>query len=262
MPQDQRPSQKTLREKIGKRGAPQFKYFNSFTEAEFNSVAVLICDELHRIREPSNIRFTRKERQSNLKQIEELLNVSKVAVFFIDDDQVVRPNEVGSVDYIKDYAQKNNCNILEYELDIQFRCGGSEAFKSREAESCRLAKELDICVKGLAENWSSMRFLGTSVYRDGENWKFEVQVYFGEVDPGMVKVELYADPMDDEGPMKVAMTREGAIPGVVNGYLYRARLPATLPADHYTPRIASLSSSSSRTFRRESHLMGALDCLE
>jgi DNA replication protein DnaC len=118
----------TLREKIGRRGAPQFKYFNSFTEAEFNSVDVLICDESHRIRETSNNRFTRKERQSNLRQIEELLNVSKVAVFFIDDDQVVRPNEVGSVDYIKDYAQKKNCNILEYELEIQFRCGGSEAF--------------------------------------------------------------------------------------------------------------------------------------
>jgi uncharacterized protein len=118
----------TLREKIGKRGAPQFKYFNSFTEAELNSLDVLICDESHRIRETSNNRFTRKERQSDLRQIEELLNVSKVAVFFIDDDQVVRPNEVGSVDYIKEYAQKNNCNILEYELDIQFRCGGSDAF--------------------------------------------------------------------------------------------------------------------------------------
>jgi glycogen phosphorylase len=113
----------------------------------------------------------------------------------------------------------------------------SEAFKSREAEGCRLAKELDIWAKGLAENWSSMRFLGTSVSRDGYDWKFEVQVYFGEIDPRVVKVELYADPMDDKGPMKVAMTREGAIPGVVNGNLYRARLTATLPADHYTPRI-------------------------
>ena len=72
----------TLREKIGRRGAPQFKYFNSFIEAEFNSVDVLICDESHRIRETSNNRFTRKERQSNLKQIEELLNVAKVAVLF------------------------------------------------------------------------------------------------------------------------------------------------------------------------------------
>jgi len=118
----------TLREKIGRRGSPQFKYFNSFTEAEFNSVDILICDEAHRIRDTSNNRFTKKEKQSKLKQIEELLNVAKVVVFFIDDDQVVRPNEVGSVRHIKDYAIRNNCNIFEYQLEIQFRCGGSEAF--------------------------------------------------------------------------------------------------------------------------------------
>jgi len=113
----------------------------------------------------------------------------------------------------------------------------SEAFKSREAEGCRLAKELDSWAKRLAENWSGMRFLGTSVSRDGEDWKFEVRVYLGEIDPSMVKVELYADPMDDKAPIKVAMTKEEPLAGVVNGYLYRARLPATRPAEHYTPRI-------------------------
>lgn len=118
----------TLRSKIGQRGVPQFKYFNSFTNAEPNSVDVLICDEAHRIRESSNNRFTKKDKRSNLKQIDELINASKVAVFFIDDDQVVRPNEVGSVSHIKKYARKLNCNVLEYELEIQFRCGGSEDF--------------------------------------------------------------------------------------------------------------------------------------
>ena len=82
-----------------------------------------------------------------------------------------------------------------------------------------------------------MRFLGTRVSRDGEDWKFEVQVYLGEIDPDMVKVELYADPMDDKGPIKVTMANEGLISGVVNGYLYGARLPAMRPAEHYTPRI-------------------------
>jgi starch phosphorylase len=114
----------------------------------------------------------------------------------------------------------------------------SEAFNSREAEGCRLAKELDIWAKRLSDNWRSMRFLGTSVSRDDEDWKFEVQVYIGEIDPSMVKVELFADPMIDKGPMNVTMTKEGPISGVVNGYLYRARLAANHPADHYTPRIA------------------------
>jgi DUF2075 family protein/phage repressor protein C with HTH and peptisase S24 domain/DNA replication protein DnaC len=118
----------TLRKIIGRRGSVQFKYFNSYRTAENNDVDVLICDEAHRIRETSNSRYTKKEKRSNLPQIQELINVSKVSVFFIDDHQVVRPNEIGSSDYIRDFAKKNDCKIFEYELETQFRCKGSEAF--------------------------------------------------------------------------------------------------------------------------------------
>ncbi len=118
----------TLRQQVKSRGAAQFKYFNSYSEAENNSIDVLIADEAHRIRETSFNRFTPKEKRTNVPQIEELLNASKVAAFFIDDDQIVRPGEIGSVQYIKDYAQKNNCKVFEYELEAQFRCNGSDAF--------------------------------------------------------------------------------------------------------------------------------------
>jgi len=118
----------TLRKIIGPRGAVQFKYFNSYGEAEPDSVDVLICDEAHRLRKNSFSRFTPKEKRTDQPQIGELLNAAKVAVFFIDDDQVVRPDEVGSSSYIKEYAQKTGCKIYEYELEAQFRCNGSSAF--------------------------------------------------------------------------------------------------------------------------------------
>jgi DUF2075 family protein len=118
----------TLREIIGARGSVQFKYFNSYSQAEQNMVDVIIADEAHRIRKTSNSRFTRRDERSNLPQIEELLQVSKVAVFFIDDKQVVRPDEIGSVEYIKSSAEVNKCRIFEYELEAQFRCNGSDAF--------------------------------------------------------------------------------------------------------------------------------------
>jgi hypothetical protein len=51
-------------------------------------------------------------------------------VFFIDDLQVVRPGEIGSTGYIKEYAQRASCNIFEYQLEAQFRCSGSEGIKS------------------------------------------------------------------------------------------------------------------------------------
>ena len=118
----------TLRKIIGSRGSVQFKYFNSYSQAEQNMVDVIIADEAHRIRRTSNSRFTRRDKRSDLSQIEELLRVSKVAVFFIDDKQVVRPDEIGSVEYIKCNAEANRCKIFEYELEAQFRCNGSDAF--------------------------------------------------------------------------------------------------------------------------------------
>jgi DUF2075 family protein/DNA replication protein DnaC len=118
----------TLRKIIGFRGAVQFKYFNSYSDAERDVVDVLIADEAHRIRETSNSRFTPALQKSNATQIEELINAAKVGVFFIDDNQIVRPNEIGSAEYIKERAEKNNCKYFEYELEAQFRCSGSDAF--------------------------------------------------------------------------------------------------------------------------------------
>ncbi|MBL7837020.1 MAG: DUF2075 domain-containing protein [Bacteroidetes bacterium] len=118
----------TLWEIIGKRGSAQFKYFNSYSTAINNEIDVLICDEAHRIRETSNNRFTPAIKRSNLFQIEEIMNACKVSVFFIDDAQIVRPNEIGSVAHIKEYAEKYKAKVFEYELEAQFRCNGSDAF--------------------------------------------------------------------------------------------------------------------------------------
>jgi uncharacterized protein len=118
----------TLRNKIGPRGSAQFKYFNSYSDADANSIDVLICDEAHRLRETSDNRFTPKNQRTDIPQVHELLNAAKCTVFFIDDNQIVRPNEIGSVDYIVAEATKGKCKIFEYELEAQFRCAGSDAF--------------------------------------------------------------------------------------------------------------------------------------
>lgn len=115
----------TLRNVIGRRGSVQFKYFNSYAAALPDEVDVLICDESHRIRETSNTRFQKKSEQP---QVTELIRAARVNVFFIDDDQVVRPGEIGSTDYIIKAGNDLKTNIEEFTLDIQFRCAGSQGF--------------------------------------------------------------------------------------------------------------------------------------
>jgi DUF2075 family protein len=138
----------TLRKIIGNRGSIQFRYFNGYQEANPDAVDVLICDEAHRIREISASRFTPKKKRTGKPQIQELINASRVSVFFIDQDQVVRQDEVGSVKYIREFAEKNNCLLFEHELEIQFRCSGSEAFVNWINNTLGIAKTANVLWTG------------------------------------------------------------------------------------------------------------------
>jgi hypothetical protein len=118
----------TLRDLIGGSSQVILKYFNSYTDAKSNCVEVLICDESHRIRQTSNSRFTPAARRRQTPQVQEILEAAQVAVFLIDDYQVVRPNEIGSSVYIKEQAMAVGATVSDFELDVQFRCAGSAGF--------------------------------------------------------------------------------------------------------------------------------------
>jgi DUF2075 family protein len=118
----------TLRKIVGSRADKLFKYFNSFTKHHENEINVLICDEAHRIRKTSDSRYTRREERSNIPQVDELIKAAKVSIFFIDDYQVVTPQEIGTTELLKETAKKFNAEIFEFELKTQFRCSGSDGY--------------------------------------------------------------------------------------------------------------------------------------
>ncbi|MET9141385.1 DUF2075 domain-containing protein [Streptomyces parvulus] len=122
---------KTMRKVAGSRKREVqdlFKYFNSFMTTEKNSLDVLICDEAHRIRETSANRYTRAEHRTGRAQIDELIDVAHVPVFLLDEHQVVRPGELGTVADIRAAAAKRDVPCHVVPLESQFRCGGSDAF--------------------------------------------------------------------------------------------------------------------------------------
>ncbi|MFE0966406.1 DNA/RNA helicase domain-containing protein [Streptomyces fungicidicus] len=105
-----------------------FKYFNSFMTTEKNCLDVLICDEAHRIRETSANRYTRAEHRTGRAQIDELIDVAHVPVFLLDEHQVVRPGEMGTVTDIQAAAATRDIPCHVVPLESQFRCGGSDAY--------------------------------------------------------------------------------------------------------------------------------------
>ncbi len=106
-----------------------FMYFNSFTDAEQNSLDVLICDEAHRIRETSTNRFTPAAKRIGRPQLDELMAAARVPVFLLDEHQVVRPGELGTVHAIEQYARSRGYAVNRVSLDEQFRCGGSRKYE-------------------------------------------------------------------------------------------------------------------------------------
>ncbi|MFE7395977.1 DNA/RNA helicase domain-containing protein [Streptomyces sp. NPDC057557] len=105
-----------------------FKYFNSFMTAERNSLDVLICDEAHRMRQTSENRYTPAAGRTGKAQIEELIDAARVPVFLLDEHQVVRPGEMGTVAEIRAAAAARGLQCQVVPLDSQFRCGGSDAY--------------------------------------------------------------------------------------------------------------------------------------
>ena len=121
----------TLRKVAGNRNPrvqKMFKYFNQFMDADRNGLDVLILDEAHRLRETSVNRYTKAEFRTGRLQVDELMAAARVPVFLLDEHQVVRPGEMGSVETIERYAQEQGFRVHKVQLPEQFRCGGSAAY--------------------------------------------------------------------------------------------------------------------------------------
>jgi hypothetical protein len=134
----------TLRAAVGKRAGAVFSYYRNYSGAEPDGLDVLVLDEAHRVRKTSDNRFTKQVFKSGKPQIDELVAAARTTVFFIDDLQVVRPGEVGSSQLIRDAAQRSDAQLVEHELDTQFRCGGSDHFVSWVANLLDLERTPDV----------------------------------------------------------------------------------------------------------------------
>ncbi|MFD9946770.1 DNA/RNA helicase domain-containing protein [Nonomuraea sp. NPDC059023] len=111
-------------EKVNRRAARSFSYFNSYTHATPHDIDVLICDEAHRLRETSDRRRHFDGPRRERSQVQELIEAAAVPVFLLDEHQLVRRGEVGSVRLIHDAANDMGVRVQQIDLRHQFRCGG------------------------------------------------------------------------------------------------------------------------------------------
>jgi DUF2075 family protein len=100
-----------------------FKGSGSFIDCESDTFGALIVDEAHRLNEKSGL-------YGNLgdNQIGEIIAAARTAVFFLDEDQRIHINDIGSEAEIRSHSAIHNARVHAVDLPSQFRCNGSDGY--------------------------------------------------------------------------------------------------------------------------------------
>jgi starch phosphorylase len=113
----------------------------------------------------------------------------------------------------------------------------ASAYLARAVDNGAIGVQVVNWRHALAQKWTALRFGEAKVETEGEQHVFEVQIYLDDLDPEAMRVELYADGANGTAPERVQMKRARQLVGAINGYAYRADVPATRPSTDYTARL-------------------------
>jgi starch phosphorylase len=145
-----------------------------------------------------------------------------------------------------------NRMIQEYVEKVYLSATGS--FRARAQNGAELAKELHTWQSALQQYWAEVHIGNVQVEKKDDQWFFEAPVYLGRLDPALVRIELYADAVDKEGPFRQPMIQGNKLIGAVNGYVYSGGVPATRPAEHFSLRIVP-AHPAARVPLEEPHIL-------
>ncbi len=114
---------------------------------------------------------------------------------------------------------------------------GADLFRRRTANNGALGRAVVEARQAIEKAWPALRFGAVKVDRDGDQHRFEVVLYLNGLGPDTVRVELYADGVNGDGPIRQEMECVGQVAGEPGGYVYRASVSATRPVNDYTARV-------------------------
>ncbi|WP_319228985.1 alpha-glucan family phosphorylase [Draconibacterium orientale] len=110
-------------------------------------------------------------------------------------------------------------------------------YLERAANNGVKGKQMINHLQSLQENWDWVHFGEVKIATSEKQHVFDVQLYLNDIEPDDVQVELFANGLNDEGPMITKMERGDRTEGRVNGYHYSASVSSSRSAADYTPRV-------------------------
>jgi len=113
----------------------------------------------------------------------------------------------------------------------------STAYRERAANKGEKGKQISDQLHTLEQKWNSIHFGEVRCETFENQHHFTVQVYFKDLDPSMVRVELFADGINGDAPIVLEMTRGAKSDDSANGYQYTASIDISRLASDYTARV-------------------------
>jgi starch phosphorylase len=113
----------------------------------------------------------------------------------------------------------------------------ASAYRERAVDKGAIGLQVVDWRHTLEQKWATFHFGEVKIMTDGKQHVFEVQVHLNDLDPKAVRVELYADGINGDNPVRQEMELRGPLAGATGGYVYGAAVSAARPAADYTARL-------------------------
>ena len=121
----------------------------------------------------------------------------------------------------------------------------ASAYLKRSANKGKKGKQIHDELNSLKQKWVSMHFGEVSVETNQNKHKVDVKVYFNDVDPNLVQVELVANGINGEAPFVQKMSRGAKLEDTSNGFHFNALVTSTRPKSDFTARVIPYSPNAS-----------------
>lgn len=139
-----------------------------------------------------------------------------------------------------------NRAVIEY--TEQLYLPAAAAFQARGARKGALAKKIVGWQQQLKAHWGSLSFGKVHIETHDNQHHFEVPIYLNGMNPDAVRVELYADALEDSterlaviiyAMQSSASTSKSSTAKINDAIIYRGSVEASRPAEDFTPRVVA-----------------------
>jgi starch phosphorylase len=118
------------------------------------------------------------------------------------------------------------------------------AYHLRKADKGAIGRQMVDWQHSLEQKWPALRFGDMKVETKGQQHVFDLEVYFNDLDPKTVRIELYAESVNGCGPRREEMKLARQLAGASGGYVYSAAVPAAQPPTDYAARMTPQRSGT------------------